>query len=149
MEDFKTLIIVSLSSLAAYLSPISGVVFSVTLIFIVNFIIGYIAGMRVNHEDFSFKKAFSCMKEAGTFFIIVVCTYTIGEKMENTTGALQSISMITYSLLYFYTTNVFKNLKKLFPRSMWIAFVYYMISFEFVKKVPGLEEFLKRKEDRL
>ena len=38
MEDLKTIIVVSLSSLMAYLSPINGILFAVTFAFVLNFI---------------------------------------------------------------------------------------------------------------
>lgn len=146
MDDLRTIIVVSLSSLMAYLSPVYGVLFAVTMAFILNFIAGYITGMRVNKEDFDFKKAFSCIKEAGVFFVIVAAVYTIGEHLNNPGEALISISIVTYVVLYFYAVNVFKNLKRLFPGSQWIAFCYWLISFEFVKKVPFLESFLNQRK---
>lgn len=61
--------------------------------------------------------------------------------------ALVSISIVTHVVLYFYAVNVFKNLKRMFPGSQWIAFCYWLISFEFVKKVPFLESFLKQRKE--
>ena len=147
MEDLKTIIIVSLSSLMAYLSPINGILFAVTFAFVLNFMVGYTTGMRVNKESFDLKKAFSCIKEACVFFVIVASVYTIGEHLNNSNEALTSISIVTYVVLYFYAVNVFKNLRRLFPRSQWIAFCYWLISFEFVKKVPFLESFLNQKKE--
>lgn len=146
-EQIKTFIVVSLSSLAAYLSPINGILFSVSFMFAINFIVGYTAGMRVNKEDFSFQKAFSCIKEVCVFFVVAASAYVIGDKMDNKDGAIQAISVVTYSLIYFYSVNVFKNLKRLFPNSQWIAFTYYCISFEMVKKVSFMEAFLKQKKE--
>lgn len=146
MDDLKTFLIVSLSSLMAYLSPISGVLFSVIIVFVINFMFGYITAIKLG-ETFSFIKAFSCIKEAATFFILIAATYSIGEHMNNPEGALQSISIVTYTLLYFYAINVFKNMKRLFPKSMWIAFCYYAISMEFVKKVPFLTDFINSQKN--
>lgn len=146
MEDLRTIIIVSLSSLMAYLSPINGILFAVTFAFVLNFICGYVTGMRVDDEGFDFKKAFSCIKEVCVFFVVVASVYTIGEHLDNSGEALMSISVITNVVLYFYALNVFKNLKRLFPGSQWIAFCYWLISFEFIKKVPFLESFLNQKK---
>lgn len=146
MEDLRTIIVVSLSSLMAYLSPINGILFAVTLAFVLNFIAGYLSGMLVNKEDFNFKKAFSCFSEACVFVVFVAAVFTIGEHMDNASEALVSISIVTHVVLYFYAVNVFKNLKRLFPNSQWIAFCYWLISFEFMKKVPFLESFLKQRK---
>lgn len=147
MEDLKTIIVVSLSSLMAYLSPINGILFAVTFAFVLNFLIGYLTGMRVNKESFELKKAFSSIKEACVFFVVVASVYTIGEHLDNSNEALTSISIVTYVVLYFYSVNVFKNLRRMFPHVQWIAFCYWLISFEFMKKVPFLESFLNQRKE--
>lgn len=146
MEDFKTVFVAALSSLAAYLAPIYGMLFSVIIVFLLKFAVGYITSKRIDKEDFSFKKAFSSIIEATVFFVLVSCTFSIGEHMDNQSGALQSISMVTYALLYFYAVNVFKNLKRLFPLCQWIAFIYYVISIEFINRISFMEAFLKEKK---
>lgn len=147
MEDLKTILVASFLSLMMYLSPINGILFAVSFAFLLNFVIGYITGMRVNKESFDFKKAFSCIIEACVFFVIVASIYTIGEHLDNSGEALVSISIITYAVLYFYAVNVFKNLRRLFPSNQWMSFCYWLISFEFVKKVPFLESFLNQKKE--
>ena len=146
MEDLRTIIIVSLSSLMAYLSPINGILFAVTLAFVLNFMTGYLSGILVNKEDFNFKKAFSCFSEACVFVVFIASVFTIGEHMDNAGEALVSISIVTHVVLYFYAVNVFKNLKRIIPQSQWIDFCYWLISFEFMKKVPFLETFLKQRK---
>lgn len=131
----------------AYLSPINGILFAVTLAFVLNFMAGYLSGMLVYKEDFDFKKAFSCFSEACVFVVFVASVFTIGEHMDNAGEALVSISIVTHVVLYFYAVNVFKNLKRIFPGSQWIAFCYWLISFEFMKKVPFLETFLKQRKE--
>lgn len=147
MEDLKTLIITTLAALAAYFSPIYGMVLSATVIFILRFIVGYLTSKRVDNEDFSFKKAFNCVIEATVFYVLISCTFFIGDHMNNQNGALQSISMITYALLYFFSVNVTGNLKRLFQESQWIAFIHYVISIEFIKNVSFIDTFLKQKND--
>lgn len=147
MEDLKTIVVVSLSSLMAYLSPINGILFAVTFAFVLNFFVGYLTGMRVSKESFDLKKAFSCVKEACVFFVIVASIYTIGEHLNNSNEAITSISIVTYVVLYFYAVNVFKNFRRLFPATQWIAFCAWLISFEFMKKVPFLESFLNQRKE--
>lgn len=144
MEDLRTLIVVTLSSLMAYLSPIYGVLFAVTLAFALNFLFGYLSGIRVDGETFQFRKAFSCIQEVCVFFLVVASVYTIGEHLDNSPETLQSISVITYVALYFYAVNIFKNLGKLFPGSRWISFCYWLIAFEFARKIPYLERFIDK-----
>lgn len=146
MEDFKTLFITTFSAIAAYFSPIYGLCISASTVFLLKIIVGYITSKSVDKEDFSFKKAFETFREACTFFVLISCTFFVGEHMDNKSGAIQSISMVTYALIYFVALNIFKNLKRLYPDCQWIAFVYYILSIEFIKKVSFMESFLKQKE---
>lgn len=85
-----------------------------------------------------------CGIEACVFFVIMASVFYVGDHIENKSGALQCITAITYTLIYFYSVNIFKNLKQLFPKSRAIAFIYFVISIEFVSKIPHLEKFLKQ-----
>ena len=77
------------------------------------------------------------------YFALISFIFFVGDKIHNRAGALQCISAITYALLYFYGVNIFKNLHSLLPANTLIAFLYYVVSFAFVDKIPYLKEFLK------
>ena len=143
MESIRNFIGFSFAAIAAYFNPIQDILSAVFYILVINFIVGLFSGLLVNKEPFSFKKAFYCFIEALVFLSLIAVIFFIGDKINNRSGALQCISGITYALIYFYSVNVFKNLKRLFPKNKLIAFIYYVISIEFVDKVPYLKEFLK------
>jgi hypothetical protein len=154
MEEFKTLLVVTLSALVAFLAPISGVIYSVILIASLNFVVGLYVARKVMHEDFSFKKAWDCIREAAVFFVIIACALFVGQNLYPTfrgqggsDGAINAILTVTIALLYFYSVNIFKNLKRWHPESRWIAFVYFIISIEFVKDVPFMESFQKKEKE--
>jgi multisubunit Na+/H+ antiporter MnhB subunit len=147
MEEFKTLIVVALSALAAFLAPISGVIYSVILIASLNFAVGLYVARKVMNEPFSFKKAWECIREAAIFFVIIACALFVGKNIDKPDGAINAILTVTIALLYFYSVNIFKNLKRWHPKSRWIAFVYLIISIEFVKDVPFMESFQKKEKE--
>jgi multisubunit Na+/H+ antiporter MnhB subunit len=147
MEEFKTLIVVTLSALAAFLAPVSGVIYSVILVGMLNFAVGLYVALKVMREAFSFKKAWECIKEAAIFFVTIACALFVGQHINTPDGAIHAILTVTFALLYFYSVNIFKNLKRWNPESRWIAFVYFIISIEFVKKVPFMETFQKKKKE--
>ena len=148
MENIKNLIACMLSALAAYFHPISDIVFCTVYIFGLNFVLGLIAGMAVDNESFSFKKAFMCIIHTCVFFLIIASVYFVGEHMGNQDGAIQCVTAVTYALIYFLAVNILKNLKALFVDNRWISFVYYCISMEFVKKIPFMSEFLKQESQK-
>lgn len=147
MEHVKELIVGGFISVMAYLSPIQGEVKSLLVLFLLNFVFGYLAGMLANKEGFSFKKAFSCVKEATIFFMLVCALWYIGDHKGNADGALQCISFITYAIVYFYSLNILKNCKKMLQEGSAafkaVSFLYYVVSVEFIKQIPGLSAYLK------
>ena len=95
MDYFKNLLIGLVTGIAAYLNPISGEIKSLIAVFALNFICGLLTALLINHESFSFKKAWRCIVEATIFFALVSCIYFIGEHKGNPEGALQCVSFIT------------------------------------------------------
>ena len=136
-----------LSALAAYFHPISDIVFCTVYIFGLNFVLGLIAGMAIDNESFSFKKAFHCILHTCIFFLIIASVYFVGEHMGNQQGAIQCVTAVTYALIYFLAVNIFRNLRALFRDNRWIRFIYYCISMEFVKKIPFMTEFLEHENN--
>ena len=136
------------SLLFAYFAPISNVVFVIFYVFLINFLAGLISGIVRQDESFNLKKFFYCVLETMVYYIIVMSVYTVGEQMGNVDGAMQCISGVTYAIIYFYAVNVMRNLQILFPENMTIKFLYYIVSFEVVKKIPFLQNFLKREDKK-
>ena len=146
MDYIKNLIAALFTGLAAYLNPLSGELTSLLAVFIINFAVGLLAGLIVNKESWNFKKAFRCILEATAFLLLVCAIYYIGEHKGNPEGALQCISFVTYSIYWFYGVNILRNLKELLPEGSTgykvVAFLYYVVSIEFVKNIPYLNAYL-------
>lgn len=147
MDYLKSLFVGLVTGIAAYLSPISGDIKSLIALFAINFLFGLLAGLLVNNETFSFKKAFRCVLEAMAFFVLISAIYYIGEQKGNPDGALQCVSFVTYSVFYFYGVNVLRNWKLLCRKGSatykCVSFIYYIVSVEFIKSVPFLENYKK------
>ena len=146
IEQIKSFIVGIVMAVLAYLKPIEGELWSLFLVFFLNFVFGYLSGMIAKGEDFNIKKAFRCIGEAAVFFILCTAIYAIGRLKGQMTGAVQCVSFITYTIIYFYATNVLKNLKLVFregtaPWSV-VSFLYYVLRFEFIKRIPFLSDYL-------
>ena len=148
MDYFKNLLIGLVTGIAAYLNPISGEIKSLIAVFALNFICGLLTALLINHESFSFKKAWRCIVEATIFFALVSCIYFIGEHKGNPEGALQCVSFITNSDFYFYGVNILRNIKEILPNSSngykVVAFLHYVLSVEFIKNIPYLTNYLQK-----
>lgn len=130
----------------AYLKPIEAELWTLFLIFFTNFLFGYLAGMIANNEEWDNKKAMRCVGEATVFFILCTTIYAIGRLKGQMSGALQCVSFITYVVIYFYGLNVLRNCNKIFRKDTapWlvVSFLYYVLRFKFVEKIPFLAGFL-------
>lgn len=147
--ELKNLLVTLLSVTLAYFAPLNDMVFIIFFIFLINMLAGMISGIVVNNEPFNNKKFFRCLMETFVFYVIVLCIYVIGEKLGNVGGAMQCITGVVYAILYFYGTNILRNINQLFPDSKTLAFIYYVVSFEIVKKIPYLQQFQNHnKEDK-
>lgn len=148
MYYLKNLFVGLVTSAAAYLHPVSGDIKSLIALFAVNFLFGLLAGLLANNEIFSLKKAFRCILEAMSFFMLVCAIYYIGEQKGNPDGSLQCVSFVTYSVFYFYGVNVLRNWKLLCRTgsTMYkcVSFLYYVVSVEFIKSVPFLSNYYQK-----
>lgn len=151
LDQVRNLIVGIVMSVLAYLKPLEGELWALFMIFVVNFIFGYLAGMIAKGEDFQFKKALRCVGEAAVFFFLCTCIYAVGHFKGEDHGALQCVSFITYVVIYFYTTNVMRNLKLMFRRDTppWqiTAFIYYLLRFKFIDRIPYLNEYLNNERN--
>lgn len=145
-EYWKSVVIGIVTAVLAYLRPIEGEMWSLFLIFLLNFAFGYLSGMVANGEDFEFRKAFKCIYEAAVFSVLCVAIYALGERKGQEAGSLQCVSFITYTIIYFYGLNILKNLKKVFQKEtapwMVVSFLYYVLRFKFVERIPFLSDYM-------
>lgn len=146
-DTVKNLIITIVSVLIGYFAPLKDIVFVIFFIFLLNCIFGLLAGVGVEGEKFNLKKFFRCIMETLIFYVIVLSIFVIGEKMGNLSGALQCISGVVYAIIYFYAVNILRNTHKLLPKSRVIKFLFYVLSFEVIKKIPYLQQYQEKKEE--
>lgn len=148
MYYLKNLFVGLVTGIAAYLHPVSGDIKSLIALFAINFLFGLLAGLLVNNETFSLKKAYRCILEAMSFFVLACAIYYIGEQKGNPDGSLQCVSFVTYSVFYFYGVNVLRNWKLLCragsPTHKCVSFLHYVVSVEFIKNVPFLSNYYQK-----
>ncbi len=146
IEQVKHLLLGIVLAMLSYLRPIDGELWSLFLVFALNFFFGYLSGMIANKEDFNLKKALRCVGEATVFFVLCMAVYAIGRFKGQIDGATQCVSFIVYLVLYFYGLNILKNTKKMLKKGTApynvIGSLYWCLRFKFVEKIPWLSEYL-------
>lgn len=153
MYELRSFIVAVLTGIAAYLHPIANNVFALTWLLAGNFIIGLLCGVLVYDEKFSWRKAWDCFKEALMLFGVVASVYVIGKLNGNHDGAIQCVSMIIYAACYFYGVRILRNLRNMAkdgsPAWHLLNFLYMLLSMEFVKHVPLLENYINKHKGEL
>lgn len=146
-DTIRNLLATIAGVLLGYFAPLKDIVFVIFFIFLLNCIFGLLAGVGVEGERFNLKKFFRCIMETLVFYIIVLSIYIIGEKMGNPDGAVQCISGVVYAIIYFYAVNILRNAHKLLPKSKGLKFLYYVLSFEIIKKIPYLQQYKEHEKE--
>ena len=146
-DTIRNLIVTLCSILFGYFSPLRNIVFVIFFVFLLNCLFGLVAGVGVEGEKFNLKKFFRCILETLVFYVIVLSIYLVGEKMGNEQGALQCISGVVYAVIYFYAVNILRNIHTVFPDNRWVKFLFYVLSFEIIKKIPYLQQFQEKKDE--
>lgn len=151
-DSYKTFIAGVMGGILGFVEPIANDVFVLIYIFVMNFVFGYLQDKLVNGNDFSFKKAWRCVVESCIFFLLIATIFVIGKMKNQVDGALQCASTVTWAVLYFYATNIMRNMKAMLkpghPAHSCVAFIYWLLSFEVVKKIPLLDSYINsNKED--
>lgn len=144
MESLRTFVVSIVTALSAYFSPIQGEFQVLIILFSVNFVSGLLAAILVDNDKFRFKKAFRCVAELTCLMVFIAAMYSIGERKNDVSGTLQLVSFVTYVVVWFYTQNILRNLKSLFKTGtmhMVCAFLYYIVSVEFIKRIPYLQTY--------
>ena len=147
IDTIKNLIVTVFSVLVGYFAPLKDIVFVIFFVFLLNMIFGLIAGVGVQGEKFNLKKFFRCVCETLVFYVVVLSIYVVGEKMGNPDGAIQCISGVVYAIIYFYSVNILRNTNKLLPNCKTIHFLYFLLSFEVIKKIPYLKQYQEKKDE--
>lgn len=145
-DNIKTTVVAVTMQMLAYFKPLDDELFILWMIFIVNFMAGLINDLIVNNGSFSFKKAWRCVTEVSMFFFMCLVIFTFGEKKGWADRSTQAVSFLTYVITWFYSQNILRNLKGLTMQGSAahgvITFLYYIVSVEFVKKIPYLKQWV-------
>ena len=145
-NQIKTSVIGLSSAVMAFLAPLAADLYVMLILFAVNALFGIIADV-VDGKKWDKHKIQVAFIEALLFFLFVLIIYSIGTIKANMDGALQCVSFISYSLMYYYGTNITRNMMNILPDGSvghaCFGFIYYLLSVEFIKKIPALKEYLK------
>lgn len=148
MEEFlKSVWIIIVSAIMAmisYFEPVINMILAITIIFVTDIVFGIASGKKFNKEKIDIKKGFAAIKLFGIYIFVITLLYAIGKFMYDEMLILYVVKTISWVAIYFYVTNLTKNLKRLYPKSNTIRFLHWFLSVEFLDNIPSLKKFLEK-----
>lgn len=144
MDILKKTTIALLSTILAFLDPVQNAVYLLLFLYVTNLLVGISHDIFINKNRFVFKKFIRSCVEFLVYVGFVCGIYIIGFFQDDKEEAQYVIKIISYLFIYAYSTNILKNLILIFPDNMIFKFIYHVLSFEFIKKIPYLSDFLNR-----
>jgi len=148
MEQIKSVYAASTICVFTYLAPICNSIIVLIVTSFANLIFGMLASKIVQKQKLSKKKVLCEFASLAVYIMIISGVFFVMNTMGHKHIALPIVSVITYAFLYFYSTNIIRSLRELFPRSMQLKFIEFVWCLEFIKRVPFMEDFVKFKEEQ-
>ncbi len=143
MDSIKLIIAGIISSIIAYLQPVHNAIFVLAGLVVIDLILGIYTDININKTRFNFKKAMFACFYAAIYASIIASTFVIGERMGDKDESLLVVKTLTYVFIFFYISNINKNLKRILPHSRIIAFLDFFVGLKFMERIPELGKFLE------
>lgn len=128
LENCKPYAIMIISVLTTIISPIQNVLLVLSATFIFNIITGIITDIHVNKADFNLKKAFAAFFQMAFIMVLVYYVYGVFAQLKMETYGLEIIKWIAILSVYFYTTNIFRNITLMYPKNKLFDFIYEVLT---------------------
>lgn len=143
IDRLKELLWAMVTAFISVVSPVQNTLILLFMAFVFNIATGIIADVHVNKAKFNLKKAFNAVTQL-TFYGACVVFLDYGTKLlEEPQIGIMAIKWLSYIVVYFYLTNIFKNAKMVYPQSQAITFIYEVLSTEIFDKLKSVIGFKK------
>ena len=149
LEQWRIIVISTLSPVLGYLTPTKGFVYALVVMFAFNIW----AGMRadgvaiVRCKNFSFRKFKNALCELLLYLFIVEAIFVIMKNCGDDQAATVVVKTLTYVFMYVYLQNAFRNLIVAYPKELALRIIYHVIRLEFARALPShLQPIIERLE---
>ena len=113
-NHIRTLLVSIGSAVLAFLAPLADDLYVMLILFGCNALFGIIAD-KVENKPWDKRKFRTAFIEALLFFCFVFIIYGIGTMKHNANEALLCVSFVSYALIYYYGTNICRNMMNILP----------------------------------
>ena len=149
IESVKSLIRViwqvSLAFFANLLTPINDFVIAILILATLNMIFG----LAQDHFHFEFKKAFKSFWYLAGYLFLLLLSVLVSELMRIKSNEITEIvSWVTWLMIWFYATNIFKNWEEMQPDNDVISIIYHVLSVKMVERLKWVKDWQEKKENQ-
>lgn len=141
--------IASWAALVSFFMPIGDFIMAMIILFIVNFSFGLGADI-VNGGRWQTKKAWQFFVHSTVFFVLMLSILSIGEKLHDHEEAISGVKYLCTVATWFFAVNITRNWINISPKDSVFyriaSFIYYVLSMQFVERIPLLKRFMQKKE---
>ena len=146
LERTKELFWLFVTALASVLTPVENTLKLLFIAFIFNIATGIITDVHVNKAKFQLKKAFNAITQL-MFYVACVVFLDYGARLLSAPGiGITAVKWLTYVVVYFYLTNIFKNARLVYPKNPALNFIYELLSTEIFDRLKNMVGYKSRKE---
>jgi len=135
----------AIGALSVYTQNLIGIFILFFVFFLSDFITGLIASFKKGHSFYSSRARWAFAKSLcylGSFAIIIL----IGVAIDELSFFIGVLKITVFAAIWFESVSNIENLLVLFPQNRFLKFVHYLLAVEWVKKIPGLADFLKEEK---
>ncbi|MEL7600555.1 MAG: hypothetical protein AAGU18_10730 [Proteiniphilum sp.] len=148
VERIKELFWLVVGALSSVLMPVRETLILLFVSFVFNIITGIITDVHVNKAKFDLKKAFNAVSQL-TFYATCVVFLNYGTTLIHEVNiGIVAVKWLTYIVVYFYLTNIFKNARQLYPGNQAITFIYELLSTELFDRLKNMVGYKKNNDEK-
>lgn len=147
-ERIKEIFWLIIAGLVSILTPVQNVLILLFSAFLFNVIIGIFTDVNVNKAKFQLKKAFTAVTQLAFYAACVIFLDKGARLLDEPDIAVTSVKWMTYIVIYFYLTNIFRNAHLLFPKSPGINFIYELLSTEIFDRLKNAVGYKPKSNDK-
>lgn len=134
-ENCKPFIIALIASVCGIISPIQNILWILSATFIFNIFTGILTDIHVNKAQFNLKKAFAAFFQMAFIMVLVYYMHEVFEQLTMDTIGHEIIKWIAILAVYFYTTNIFRNINLMYPSNKLFTFIYELLTTQIFARI--------------
>lgn len=119
----------------AFLTPMKSAIEVLLVVATFDFFAGLAGNVWTGREKFHLRKAFGSLYKIIAFLILVIVAHFAAFHLGEVDFAWVLVKYITFLVIYWYFVNILSNMKKAFPRSSAITFLYLLLSLKILPLV--------------